>query len=206
MIYILKAIEKAGYKPGDEIVITLDPASSEFYKNGKYELAGEGKSLSSEEMVEYYANLCNKYPIASIEDGLDEGDWDGWKIMTQRLSDKIQLVGDDLFVTNKKILQEGIDKGVANAILIKLNQIGTVSETMQTMRLASRNGYNNVVSHRSGESEDAFIADFAVAMNTGEIKTGSTARSERMAKYNRLLAIEKELGNGAEYIGKLLFK
>jgi enolase len=206
LIYILKAIEKAGYKPGDEIVITLDPASSEFYKNGKYELAGEGKSLSSEEMVEYYANLCSKYPIASIEDGLDEGDWDGWKIMTQRLSDKIQLVGDDLFVTNKKILQEGIDKGVANAILIKLNQIGTVSETMQTMRLASRNGYNNVVSHRSGESEDAFIADFAVAMNTGEIKTGSTARSERMAKYNRLLAIEKELGSGAEYIGKLLFK
>jgi enolase len=155
-------------------------------------------------MVEYYSFLCDKYPIVSIEDGLAEDDWEGWKIMTDLLGSKIQIVGDDLFVTNKKILQEGITKGVANSILIKLNQIGTVSESMQTIRLAQRNNYTCVVSHRSGESEDAFIADFAVAMNTGQIKTGSTARSERIAKYNRLLEIEKELGYG-EYLGKQLF-
>ncbi len=201
---IVKAIEAAGYKPGVEVAIALDPASSEFYRDGKYQLSSENKALSSEEMVEYYSQLCDKYPIVSIEDGLAEDDWDGWKVMTDALSAKIQIVGDDIFVTNKKILQEGIDKGIANSILIKLNQIGTVSETMQTIRLAQREGYTCVVSHRSGESEDAFIADFSVAMNTGQIKTGSTARSERIAKYNRLLEIERELEFG-EYLGKQLF-
>jgi len=186
------------------VAIAMDPASSEFYKDGKYELEGEGKSLSSEEMVEYYANLCDKYPIVSIEDGLAEDDWDGWKVMTDRLADKIQIVGDDLFVTNANILNEGISKGIANAILIKPNQIGSISETMLTVRLAQRNGYKCVMSHRSGESEDAFIADFAVALNCGEIKTGSTARSERIAKYNRLLEIENELVYG-EYLGSTLF-
>ena len=202
---IVQAIEKAGYKAGEEIAIAMDPASSEFYKDGKYELAGEGKSLSSAEMVDYYANLCDKYPIVSIEDGLAEDDWDGFKLMTEKLGDKIQIVGDDLFVTNVKILNEGIEKGIANSILIKPNQIGTVSETMQTVRLAQRNGYTCVMSHRSGESEDAFIADFAVALNTGEIKTGSTARSDRIAKYNRLLEIERELGQ-FEYLGSSLFR
>ena len=201
---IIEAIEKAGYKPGEEISIAMDPASSEFYKDGKYELAGEGKSLSSAEMVDYYVDLCDKYPIVSIEDGLAEDDWDGFKLMTEKLGDKIQIVGDDLFVTNAKILAEGIEKGVANAILIKPNQIGSVSETMQTVRLAQRNGYKCVMSHRSGESEDAFIADFAVALNCGEIKTGSTARGERTAKYNRLLEIENEVLYG-EYLGSQLF-
>ncbi len=201
---IVKAIKAAGYKPKEQIAIALDPASSEFYREGKYQLGSENRALSSEEMVEYYIQLCEKYPIVSIEDGLAEDDWDGWKIMTEKLGSKIQIVGDDLFVTNKKILQEGISKGVANSILIKLNQIGTVSESMQTIRLAQRNNYTCVVSHRSGESEDAFIADFAVAMNAGQIKTGSTARSERIAKYNRLLEIERELGFG-EYLGKELF-
>ena len=202
--FIMKAIEKAGYKAGEEIAIAMDPASSEFYKDGKYELEGEGKSLSSEEMVDYYANLCDKYPIVSIEDGLAEDDWDGFKLMTEKLGDKIQIVGDDLFVTNANILNEGIVKGIANAILIKPNQIGSVSETMLTVRLAQRNGYKCVMSHRSGESEDSFIADFAVALNCGEIKTGSTARSERIAKYNRLLDIENELVYG-EYLGNALF-
>jgi len=201
---IVEAIETAGYKAGKDVAIAMDPASSEFYKDGKYELEGEGKSLSSEEMVEYYANLCDKYPIVSIEDGLAEDDWDGWKVMTDRLADKIQIVGDDLFVTNANILNEGISKGIANAILIKPNQIGSISETMLTVRLAQRNGYKCVMSHRSGESEDAFIADFAVALNCGEIKTGSTARSERIAKYNRLLEIENELVYG-EYLGSTLF-
>lgn len=202
--YILKAIEKAGYKPGEEINIALDAASSEFYKNGKYVLAGEGKELSAEEMVAFYENLVNKYPIVSLEDGLAEDDWDGWKILTNRLGNKIQLVGDDLFVTNKKILAKGISEGVANAILIKPNQIGSVTETMETVRLAQRNGYNCVISHRSGESEDAFIADFAVAMNSAQIKTGAPARGERTAKYNRLLRIERSLFK-PEYIGKELF-
>ena len=202
--FIMKAIEKAGYKAGEEIAIAMDPASSEFYKNGKYELEGEGKSLSSEEMVDYYANLCDKYPIVSIEDGLAEDDWDGFKLMTEKLGDKIQIVGDDLFVTNANILNEGIVKGIANSILIKPNQIGSISETMLTVRLAQRNGYKCVMSHRSGESEDSFIADFAVALNCGEIKTGSTARSERIAKYNRLLDIENELVYG-EYLGNALF-
>jgi len=202
--YIVQAIKKAGYKPADEIAIALDPASSEFYKDGKYDLKSEGKTLSSKEMVDYYIDLVEKFPIISIEDGLEENDWDGWKIMSEKLGGKIQLVGDDLFVTNSKYLQEGINKGVANSILIKLNQIGTLSETMQTMRLAYRSGYTCVVSHRSGESEDTFIADFAVAMNAGQIKTGAPARSERIAKYNRLLSIEREMGF-SKYIGNQLF-
>jgi len=202
--YLVKAIQKAGYKPGEEITIAMDVASSEIYKDGKYILASENKELTSAELVEYYANLVEKYPIVSIEDGLDENDWDGWKILTEKLGNKIQLVGDDLFVTNKKILTEGIKEGIANAILIKPNQIGSVTETMQTVRLAQRNGYKCVMSHRSGESEDAFIADFAVALNCGEIKTGAPARGERNAKYNRLFAIERELAL-PEYIGKELF-
>ena len=205
MEYILRAIEKAGYKPGDEIAIALDAASSEFYKDGKYNLAGEGKMLNAEELVDFYNELCSKFPIVSIEDGLAEDDWDGWKILTAKLKDKVQLVGDDIFVTNPKILQEGIDQNIANSILIKLNQIGSVSETMKTIRLAHTNSYTCVVSHRSGESEDAFIADLAVALNTGQIKTGAPARGERNAKYNRLLEIERELGYG-EYLGKSLFK
>nr|WP_314382066.1 phosphopyruvate hydratase [uncultured Campylobacter sp.] len=194
---IMQAIEKAGYKAGEQIKLALDVAASELYENGKYKL--EGKEFSSEELIERYAQLCEKYPIFSIEDGLSEDDWAGWAKLTSKLGSKVQLVGDDLFVTNEKILREGIAKGVGNAILIKPNQIGTVSQTMQTIRLAQRKGYRCVMSHRSGESEDSFIADFAVAMNTGQIKTGATARSERNAKYNRLLEIEREtdefLGN-----------
>ncbi len=201
---IMQAIEKAGYKPGVDIAIALDVASSELVCEGGYKLESEGRTLSSAELVAYYENLCAKYPIVSIEDGLSEDDWDGWKLLTEKLGGKVQLVGDDLFVTNKKILAEGIAKGIGNAILIKPNQIGTVTETMQTVRLAQRNNYKCVMSHRSGESEDAFIADFAVALNTGEIKTGATARGERTAKYNRLLEINKELEFG-EYIGKQLF-
>lgn len=201
---IMQAIEKAGYKPGVDIAIALDVASSELVAEGGYKLESEGRTLSSAELVAYYENLCAKYPIVSIEDGLSEDDWDGWKLLTEKLGSKVQLVGDDLFVTNKKILSEGIAKGIGNAILIKPNQIGTVTETMQTVRLAQRNNYKCVMSHRSGESEDAFIADFAVALNTGEIKTGATARGERTAKYNRLLEIDKELEFG-EYIGKQLF-
>ena len=194
---IMQAIEKAGYKAGEQIKLALDVAASELYENGKYKL--EGKEFSSEELIERYARLCEKYPIFSIEDGLSEDDWAGWAELTSKLGSKVQLVGDDLFVTNEKILREGIAKGVGNAILIKPNQIGTVSQTMQTIRLAQRKGYRCVMSHRSGESEDSFIADFAVAMNTGQIKTGATSRSERNAKYNRLLEIEREtdefLGN-----------
>ena len=187
---IMQAIEKAGYKAGEQIKLALDVAASELYENGKYKL--EGKEFSSEELIERYAQLCEKYPIFSIEDGLSEDDWAGWAKLTGKLGSKVQLVGDDLFVTNEKILREGIAKGVGNAILITPNQIGTVSQTMQTIRLAQRKGYRCVMSHRSGESEDSFIADFAVAMNTGQIKTGATSRSERNAKYNRLLEIERE--------------
>ncbi len=201
---VMQAIEKAGYKPGVDIAIALDVASSELVCEGGYKLESENRVLSSAQMVEYYENLCKKYPIVSIEDGLSEDDWEGWKLLTQKLGSKVQLVGDDLFVTNKAILAEGIAKGIGNAILIKPNQIGSVTETMQTVRLAQRNHYKCIMSHRSGESEDAFIADFAVALNTGEIKTGSTARGERTAKYNRLLEIEKELEVG-EYLGKQLF-
>jgi len=187
---IMQAIERAGYKAGEQIKLALDVAASELYENGKYKL--EGKEFSSEELIERYARLCEKYPIFSIEDGLSEDDWAGWAKLTSKLGSKVQLVGDDLFVTNEKILREGIAKGVGNSILIKPNQIGTVSQTMQTIRLAQRKGYRCVMSHRSGESEDSFIADFAVAMNTGQIKTGATSRSERNAKYNRLLEIERE--------------
>ncbi|EAI4414578.1 phosphopyruvate hydratase [Campylobacter fetus] len=193
---IMEAIKKAGYKPGEQIKLALDVASSELYDGKTYQI--EGKKLTSEELVNRYVKLCDKYPIFSIEDGLSEDDWDGWKILSEKLGDKIQLVGDDLFVTNEKILKEGIEKGIANAILIKPNQIGSVSQTMQTVRLAQRNGYRCVMSHRSGESEDSFIADFAVALNTGEIKTGATSRSERNAKYNRLLEIELET---SEFLG-----
>ncbi len=201
---IMDAIKNAGYKAGTQIAIALDVAASELYEDNRYKLDSEDRKVTSEELVDYYVDLCAKYPIVSIEDGLDEDDWAGWKILTEKLADKVQLVGDDLFVTNTKILQEGIDKKIANSILIKPNQIGSVSETMATVRLAQRNGYTCVMSHRSGESEDAFIADFAVALNTGQIKTGSTARGERTAKYNRLITINKELGYG-EYLGKELF-
>ena len=203
---ILEAVKKAGYKEGEQIAIALDVASSEFINDkGIYCLKGEGRKLCSEELIEYYEKLISKYPIVSIEDGLSEDDWEGWKKLTQKLGNKIQLVGDDLFVTNAKILAQGIEKNIANAILIKPNQIGTVSQTMEAVRLAQRNNYRCIMSHRSGESEDSFIADFAVALNTGEIKTGSTARSERMAKYNRLLSIEKELIYPT-YLGKSLFR
>jgi enolase len=199
---IMKAIEKAGYKAGEEIALALDVAASELVnEKGLYVLKSEDREVTAEELVNYYADLVAKYPIVSIEDGLNEDDWDGWKILTEKLGDKVQLVGDDLFVTNANILNEGIQKGIANSILIKPNQIGTVSETMLTIRLAQRNNYNCVMSHRSGESEDTFIADFAVALNCGQIKTGSTARSDRIAKYNRLLEIGAEIGY-AEYLGK----
>ena len=198
---IMQAIEAAGYKAGEQIAIALDVAASELLNDeGKYVLKSENRELTSAELTAYYAHMCENYPIVSIEDGLGEDDWDGWKHLTDVLGDKVQLVGDDLFVTNVAILAEGIEKSIANSILIKPNQIGTVSETMQTVRLAQRNGYNCVMSHRSGESEDTFIADFAVALNTGQIKTGSTARSDRIAKYNRLLDIQSELGQ-FEYLG-----
>lgn len=202
---IMQAIEKAGYKAGEEIAIALDVASSELVVDGGYRLESENRTVTSEELVAYYEDLCAKYPIVSIEDGLSEDDWDGWKVLTEKLGGKVQLVGDDLFVTNVNILNEGIQKGIANSILIKPNQIGSVSETMLTVRLAQRNGYTCVMSHRSGESEDAFIADFAVALNCGQIKTGSTARGERTAKYNRVLEIETEVAYG-EYLGNVLFK
>ncbi|WP_187862259.1 phosphopyruvate hydratase [Helicobacter pylori] len=203
---ISQAIEKAGYKLGEEIALALDVASSELVdEHFNYHLKGENKILDSRELVAYYKELVAKYPIVSIEDGLSEDDWEGWAFLSKELGRQIQLVGDDLFVTNASILQKGIEKNVANAILIKPNQIGTISETLETIRLAKHHAYQCVMSHRSGESEDSFIADFAVALNTGEIKTGSTARSERIAKYNRLLEIEHELKGGI-YIGKELFK
>jgi len=202
---IIQAIEKAGYKPGEEIAIALDVAASELLNEaGLYVLKSEDRELTSSELTAYYADLCGKYPIVSLEDGLSEDDWEGWKELTEVLGDKVQLVGDDLFVTNVSIFTEGIKKDIANSILIKPNQIGTVSETMQTVRLAQRSGYTCVMSHRSGETEDTFIADFAVALGTGQIKTGSTARSDRVSKYNRLLEIEAELGQ-FEYLGKDLF-
>jgi len=201
---IMQAIEAAGYKAGEQMAIALDVAASELVTDGGYRLDSENRTVTSAELVDYYVDLCSKYPIVSIEDGLSEDDWDGWKLLTEKLGDKVQLVGDDLFVTNASILNEGIQKDIANSILIKPNQIGSVSETMLTVRLAQRNGYKCVMSHRSGESEDAFIADFAVALNCGEIKTGSTARGERTAKYNRLLEIENEIVYG-EYLGSKLF-
>jgi enolase len=199
---VLEAIQQAGYKPGDDIAIALDPASSEFYLDGKYVFKKSDKSTkSSEDMARFWAKWANDYPIVSIEDGLAEDDWEGWKKLTELAGSKIQLVGDDLFVTNTQRLQEGIDKGIANSILIKVNQIGTVSETLDAIDLARRNGYTSVISHRSGESEDTFIADLAVATGAGQIKTGSASRTDRIAKYNQLLRIEEELGDNARYLG-----
>ncbi|SUO95354.1 phosphopyruvate hydratase [Suttonella ornithocola] len=199
---IMEAIEKAGYKAGEQVYLAMDAASSEFYKDGKYVLASEGKEYTSEEFVDYLAGLCERYPIVSIEDGLDESDWDGWKILTEKLGGKVQLVGDDLFVTNTTILKEGIEKGIANAILIKPNQIGSLSETLEAIKMADDAGYAAIVSHRSGETEDTTIADIAVATTATQIKTGSLCRSDRVAKYNRLLTIEAELGDKAKYGGK----
>ena len=204
--FILRAIESAGYRPGDEVLLAMDPAASEFFKGGRYELAGEGKSLSPAEMVDYWAALAAVYPIASLEDGMAEDDWEGWKLLTQKLGGRLQLVGDDLFVTNVKRLEKGIADGIANSILIKVNQIGTLTETIAAVRLAQTNGYTAVMSHRSGETEDSTIADLAVALSTGQIKTGSLARSDRTAKYNQLLRIEEELGDAARYPGRAALK
>ncbi|MFC3628080.1 phosphopyruvate hydratase [Paracoccus angustae] len=204
--FILRAVEKAGYKPGDDIMLALDCASTEYFKNGKYEMKGENKSLSSAENVDYLAALCADYPILSIEDGCAEDDWDGWKLLTDRLGASVQLVGDDLFVTNPRRLAEGIEKGCGNSLLVKVNQIGTLSETLDAVRLADCNGYTSVMSHRSGETEDATIADLAVATNCGQIKTGSLARSDRLAKYNQLIRIEEMLGATAEYAGKSILR
>lgn len=198
---IVEAIERAGYTPGKEIFIALDPASSEIFEDGNYNLKGEGKVLTPAEMVDFYVNLVNKYPIISIEDGMAEEDWEGWRLLTEKLGNKVQLVGDDLFVTNTKRLKMGIEKGVANSILIKLNQIGTLTETLNAIEMAERAGYTAVVSHRSGETEDTTIADLVVAVNAGQIKTGAPARTERVAKYNQLLRIEEELQETAEYRG-----
>ncbi len=200
---IITAIEKAGYRPGEDISIVLDPAASEFYKDGSYILKADNSRLSPEEMVKYYESLTSKYPIISIEDGLAEDDWDGWKVLTEKLGKKIQLTGDDIFVTNPGILEEGIKKGIANSVLIKPNQIGTLSETLETVNLAKKAGYTCVFSHRSGETEDSFLADVAVATNAGQLKTGAPARSERLAKYNQLLRIEEELGEKAVFKGEL---
>ncbi len=202
---IVEAIKAAGYKSGEDFFIALDPAASEFYKDGKYVLAGEGVEKTSEEMVDFYEELVDKYPIISIEDGLAEGDWDGFAMMTERLGDRIQIVGDDLYVTNAKILERGIEEKSTNSILIKVNQIGTLTETLETIEMATKAGFTSVVSHRSGETEDVTIADLVVAMNTGQIKTGAPARSERVAKYNQLLRIEESLGEEAVYAGKDAF-
>ncbi|WP_138380060.1 phosphopyruvate hydratase [Luteithermobacter gelatinilyticus] len=204
--FIMQAVEAAGYKPEEDIMLALDAASTEFYKNGKYVLAGEGKTLDSQGMAEYLADLTKRFPILSIEDGMAEDDWDGWKILTDLVGDKVQLVGDDLFVTNPARLAEGIEKGVANSILVKVNQIGSLSETFDAVELAHRSSYTAVMSHRSGETEDATIADLAVATNCGQIKTGSLARSDRLAKYNQLIRIEEALGEAATYAGKSILR
>ncbi len=206
LTFIVKSISDAGYKPGDDVVLAIDAASSEFYENGKYEMKGEGKSYTNKEMVEFYKGLCDKFPIFSIEDGMAEDDWEGWKMLTDALGNKIQLVGDDLFVTNPARLAMGIEKGVANSILVKVNQIGTLTETMKAVDLAQRHKYTAVLSHRSGETEDTTIADIAVATNCGQIKTGSMSRTDRMAKYNQLIRIEEELGDMAIYAGKSILK
>jgi len=203
--FIVRSIEGAGYKPGDDVVLALDAASSEFFKDGKYELAGEGKSLDAAGMVEYYRDLAAKFPIRSIEDGMAEDDWDGWKALTDALGGTAQIVGDDIFVTNPKRLSDGIEKGIGNSILIKVNQIGTLTETLQTIEMAHKAGYTTVISHRSGETEDTVIADIAVATNAGQIKTGSLSRSDRLAKYNQLIRIEDELGPAAKYAGREIF-
>ena len=204
IVLIIKSIRKAGYSPGKDFLLALDAASSEFYKSGRYRF--EGESLSSKKMIDYYEAIVAKYPLLiSIEDGLSENDWKGWEVMTERLGRSLQLVGDDIFVTNTEILSEGIEKGVANSVLIKLNQIGTLTETLDAIDTAKRAGYTAIVSHRSGETEDTSIADLAVAMNTGQIKTGSISRTDRIAKYNRLLRIEEDLGDIAIYKGKETF-
>jgi len=202
--FIIRAIESAGYKPGSDIGIALDSAASEFYKKGTYILKSENKKLNAEELIDYYEDLVEKYPILSIEDGLAEQDWTGWKLMTDRMEGSIQIVGDDIFVTNPKIFMEGIEKGIANSILIKLNQIGTITETLDTIDMAKQVGYTTVISHRSGETEDSFIADFVVGVNGGQIKTGSMSRSDRVSKYNQLMRIEEELGDGAVFADEIL--
>jgi enolase len=199
LAFIIDAIQAAGYEPGKDVGLALDAAASEFYKDGKYQFKSENKSMSAEDLVNYYESLIEKYPVLSIEDGLAEQDWDGWAIMTNRLSNKIQIVGDDLFVTNSAILKEGIDKNIANSILIKLNQIGTVTETMETIEMAKLAGYSTVISHRSGETEDTFIADLSVAVNAGQIKTGSLSRTDRVCKYNQLIRIQDVLGDAAKF-------
>ena len=204
--FIVKSINDAGYKAGEDVVLAIDAASSEFYENGKYEMKGEGKSYTNAQMVEFYKDLCSRFPIFSIEDGMAEDDWEGWKMLTEAIGDKVQLVGDDLFVTNPKRLAMGIEKGVANSILVKVNQIGSLTETMKAVDMAHRAGYTAVLSHRSGETEDTTIADIAVATNCGQIKTGSMSRTDRMAKYNQLIRIEEELGDMAVYAGKSILK
>jgi enolase len=201
---LVAAIEAAGYRPGDDVAICLDPATSELYRDGRYELASEGRSLSSEEMIELWTDISDRYPLLFLEDGLAEGDWDGWAQLTQRIGERVQLVGDDIFVTNPDILRQGIERGIANSVLIKLNQIGTLTETLDTIAMARDAGYRCVISHRSGETEDTFIADLAVATGVGQIKTGAPARSERVAKYNQLLRIEEQLGDRARYAGREL--
>ena len=204
--FVMKAIEAAGYAPGEDVMLALDCAASEFFKDGKYDLAGEGRTLDSDGMVGYLADLAGRYPILSIEDGMDEDDWSGWAALTQELGGKVQLVGDDLFVTNPERLSRGIAEGVANSILVKVNQIGTLSETLETVEMAHRAAYTSVTSHRSGETEDATIADLAVATNSGQIKTGSLSRSDRLAKYNQLMRIEEQLGSAACYAGKSVLR
>jgi enolase len=202
----MRAIEKAGYKPAEDVYLALDAASTEFFHDGQYHLKGENRILSPEQMCDYWADLVGRYPIISIEDGCSEDDWDGWKMLTDKIGKKCQLVGDDLFVTNKKRLAQGIIGGQANSLLVKVNQIGTLTETFEAVELAHRWGYSAVMSHRSGETEDTIIADLAVAMNCGQIKTGSLARSDRLAKYNQLIRIEEELGTQAHYAGRSILK
>lgn len=202
---LIEAIEAAGYTPGSDVALAMDPATSELYRDGAYHLEGEGRTLSSEEMVDLWADLVDRYPIVSIEDGLDEGDWDGWKLLTERLGDRVQLVGDDLLVTNPAFVKRGIEEKAANSVLVKVNQIGSLSETLEAVQLAHRAGWTTMISHRSGETEDATIADIAVAVNAGQIKTGAPARSDRVAKYNQLLRIEEELGDAARYGGETAF-
>ena len=199
---LVEAIERAGFSPGEEIALTIDAAATEFYSDGKYQLVGEGRSLESAAFAEYLADLCSRYPIVSIEDGMDEEDFEGWSALTAALGKKIQLVGDDLFVTNSQRLEDGVERGIANSILVKVNQIGSLTETLETVQLATSSGYTSVMSHRSGETEDTTIADLAVATNCGQIKTGAPARSDRVAKYNQLLRIEQDLGEAAEYLGQ----